>query len=750
MSQKSPFSHLFQLFGREPEKHVESINRDALEKMIGLLQLPVDAAGRCILLRAPRAGYGKSHLLSRVQSQLGSTHEFILLQPTDGYRVDASAALNDVLSKLTRALPAGAGLTVLDLLARKIFALGLEPLVRSGEVPCQDRETALTALQNRPVETFDFHHHTAVTAHWARDHFEILGPRLVVEIAQLIAAPLREVGFWVDVLFRYAVTPIDQPGRSGMLMAAVVDASAAAPMNERLATLLKMLTQWQRVILVADELEGMSANAEAALRFAAFVTNLRHGAERVDLIISVNDDVWESAFVPRLSGGLQDRLSEAVVRLDPLTPEQARELLQSRDPLANSEQDFDFSNQGPLYSRLVLRTAAQTWQPREEEIAPVVAEEPLTDEKVEEISPTEIVRIVEEEETTETADSEEIAEVLPVEKLAETLPGAEALAEVNAEAEPEIVEEKTTEFLSQDTMAVSWKAKDRDTLLATENEPISIPEKPVFVAPASVFSAQPLVEEVVVEQPPVAHPPVEQPFSAQPFSATPLKPAHEIAEFARPAADNGVPIFSAEKSFSEPDAPFIDDDIAARFEVVSGIADAPATAFVPAEIAEVTAFETSPYTFADETPTTEFVPANAEPISLPEPEIATPAPSWQPEPKMIPAQLIAPPPAAAQLTVIEDVPVLQPAPITAIKPSALPHGVIVDPSQAASSYTSYGVPASTVPAPMSAPTPATYGTVATPLQAATPASAEQAQAAEIDRVDELLRQFRERYGRSDS
>lgn len=720
MSQKSPFSHLFQLFGREPEKHVESINRDALEKMIALLQLPVDAAGRCILLRAPRAGYGKSHLLSRVQSLLGSSHEFILLQPTDGYRVDANAALNDVLSKLTRALPGGAGLTVLDLLARKIFALGLEPLVRSGEVPCQDRETALTALQNRPIETFDFHHHTAVTAHWARDHFEILGPRLVVEIAQIIAAPLREVGFWVDVLFRYAVTPIDQPGRSGMLMAAVVDASAAAPMNERLATLLKMLTQWQRVILVADELEGMSANAEAALRFAAFVTNLRHGAERVEMIISVNDDVWESAFVPRLSGGLQDRLSEAVVRLDPLSPEQAWELLQSRDPHAKREQAPDFTSQGPLYSRLVLRTAAQSWQPSEEEIAATEAQESLSKTQEDSISPQAMVSIIDEEdapEVTAVAASTEMAPVLEDEKSA-------------PESEHEVTEPNTSEFLSQETMAIAWKAQDREALLSSENEPITVPEKPVFVAPASVFSAQP--------------------FSAQPFSATPLEPATEVVEFAQADPNHGVPIFSADKSFSEPDSPFVDDKIAAHFEIATEPVKEPIVTFVPAETHEAKAFGPSPYAYADETPAASFVPTHAAAATAPEPEIITAAPAWQPEPQMIPAQVISAPPSTPQLTIIDDVPVLKPAPITSIKPSALPHGVVVDPSQAAASYASYGVPESTVPAPISSPPVSAYGTAAPALETAKAASPEQAQSAEIDRVDELLRQFRERYGRSDS
>ena len=63
----------------------------------------------------------------------------------------------------------------LDLLARRTLALGLEPLVATGEVPCQDREGALTALREQPVETFDFHHDRAVTAHWTKGVSQNLG-----------------------------------------------------------------------------------------------------------------------------------------------------------------------------------------------------------------------------------------------------------------------------------------------------------------------------------------------------------------------------------------------------------------------------------------------------------------------------------------------------------------------------------------------------------------------------------------------
>ena len=46
-----------------------------------------------------------------------------------------------------RPLPASGGLCVMDLVTRRLFALALQPLVETGEVPCQDREGALAALR---------------------------------------------------------------------------------------------------------------------------------------------------------------------------------------------------------------------------------------------------------------------------------------------------------------------------------------------------------------------------------------------------------------------------------------------------------------------------------------------------------------------------------------------------------------------------------------------------------------------------
>lgn len=358
MNTSSSFAPLFQLFGRETPTTVDSINHSAYGQLVDILQRPLTAYGLCATLKAPRAGYGKSHLLCRLQQHLRGTHEFVLLQAAEGNRFDAIASLENVLTQITRALPGGAGLTSLDLVARKLFALGLEPLVRSGEVPSQDRDSALLSLAQRPSETFDFHHPAAVTAHWARDHFEILGPRLIVELSQLLHCPMRDIAFWVEVLFRYTIVIPEHPGRLAALLSSVGACTAAAA-HDRLSSLLHILSHWQRIVLVVDELEGLSANPDAALRLATFLTTLRHGAERVDVILSVNDDIWESAFVPRLSGGLLDRLTEAFVRLTPLTNEEALALLQSRHPTASMANLDHLQIKGDLYARAVLRAAAQ-------------------------------------------------------------------------------------------------------------------------------------------------------------------------------------------------------------------------------------------------------------------------------------------------------------------------------------------------------------------------------------------------------
>jgi hypothetical protein len=363
MASEHPFQTLFETLGRLPTAHAEAVNRRAFDTLRDILTVPVEKPGRCILLRAPRAGHGKTHLLSRIQHQLGASHEFIPLHAAFGCQIDASTVIDDTLRRLLRQLPAAGGLCVLDLVTRRLFALALQPLVTSGEVPCQDREAALTALRARPIETFDFHHPHAVTAHWARENFEILGQRLSLELALRCNLPVREVAFWVDALFRFSATPAENPARLRLLTDAVHAGNPCdSVLMERLEALLGMLTLLMRVVLVADELEGFSTDETAALRFAALLGALRQSVERLDVILSLNLDVWDNAFLPKLSGGLADRLSEVVVELEALTEEEMFALLESRAPgMACQILSCIDRKQAGTHARGVIRAAGEAW-----------------------------------------------------------------------------------------------------------------------------------------------------------------------------------------------------------------------------------------------------------------------------------------------------------------------------------------------------------------------------------------------------
>ena len=359
----NPFDHAFEMLGQEPHVATDSINAEALELMTQVMASSSSKRGRMILLRAPRAGYGKTHLLTRVHQRLAHTHEFISLEPTKGKILDAANVLDAVLRRFSRVLPAGDGLTLLDLLARRIFAIGLEPLVRSGEVGCQDRDVTIKSLQLRPVEAFDFHNEEAVTAHWAMANFRQLGPRLSTELSEQIGVGFRPVVWWIELLFRYSSAPLEQTTRNSSLFETVYNAgSIESDVHEKLVALLNLVGLVMPPVLILDEVEGFSSDPDAALQVATFLNSLHQSCENLAVIISVNGDVWETAFLPHMPCGLKDRLNDIVIDLRPMTKKQAIDLVKDRagDRAEDILPRMNFDAEG-IYARGLIREASKLW-----------------------------------------------------------------------------------------------------------------------------------------------------------------------------------------------------------------------------------------------------------------------------------------------------------------------------------------------------------------------------------------------------
>lgn len=580
MANDHPFQILFETLGRLPAAHAESVNRHAYEILYDILSVPVEKPGRCILLRAPRAGHGKTHLLSRIQHHLGSSHEFIPLHAAFGCQIDASTVIEDALRRLLRPLPASGGLCVLDLVARRLFASALQPLVGSGEVPCQDREGALAALRARPIETFDFHHPNAVTAHWARENFEVLGQRLSIELAQRCGLAVREVAFWVDVLFRFAATPVENPARLKALAEAVhVGAVADSVLMERLEALLGLLAQLMRVVLVADDLEGFSTDESAALKLAAFLGSLRQSVERLDVILSLNQDIWESAFIPRLSGGLADRLSEVVVELQPLSEDEMVALLESRVPGLGSRVLAKVDREAAgTHARGLIRAAGVAWlRATAMDKSPPPAAAPQSAPGV--FAPAPV--------TLDLAPAFQAAPLIEsvVSPSAAAVSSPEVVEPANFEVKPELqpVVTAPAERVPDPTLAIAFLAaegRESDTspswpepAFAAVSEEVapSSPAEPAVAAPAPMAPSEPaavLVNEAAAS-----------PVAAQVEEFKPVAPIFEAA------TESAPPDFAAFQG--EPENRSVGD-------VSSG--DGPGAAWVPAEPADVPvhAFEPAP------------------------------------------------------------------------------------------------------------------------------------------------------------
>jgi hypothetical protein len=558
---------------------------------------------------------------------------------------------------------------VLDLVTRRLFSAALQPLVGSGEVPCQDREGALTALRTRPIETFDFHHPNAVTAHWARENFEVLGPRLSVELAQRCALPAREVSFWVETLFRFAATPVENPVRLRALADSVHAGSPAdGVLMERLEALLGMLAQLMRVVLVADDLEGFSTDETAALRLAAFLGELRQSVERLDVILSLNQDIWQSAFVPRLSGGLADRLSEVVVELNPLTEDEMVALLESRVPGLGarvlSRMDRDSAG---THARGLIRAAGVAW---------------LRASAMDSQTPT----------TPAPATPVPVAVPPPVAELPPVLPEP-APPEPQAPIAPEV----------------------------PPVAEVTIPEPPVPQAPVFEAAAEP--PPFKAAEPAVAEPVVPAFEAAAPVERAP-DPTLAIAFLAASAKEEKPEVWPpAEIAAAEPEPPVIsapEPKSPIQAAVEAALAHETGGGFQPAQV--FTPSENNPFQAASEPLAPSFTPP-ASPFSAFQPVQETPAVEAFSPPPVVPAfQAAAEPPSPEPAFFPPPPPAFQAAP----EPPPVFAPIAAEP-----------------PAPAFVPEPP-----AAPAAAFQPVVAEEGtKAPDTDRVDDLLRQFRERYGR---
>jgi hypothetical protein len=389
---------------------VDSVHQSAWEQLTEAMPSPASLSvagldrggaagtglGRALVIMAPRAGFGKSHLVTKFAAGLAGEAHVVPITFDLENEVRWTRVLWSVLEKLHTDASARPGATALDHIARRLFAQANRWLIEKKQVPCAQPVEALAALEAHYLDLFDFGNPEQPVARWFGDHFDRLTPMTSQHFGQRAGITASESTFWMRALCSYAQS-IGEPAENRLetLRWAIhaPTATTAAPgglqiiqesqgtelvAKSKLGALVRLLTLHQPMVFVIDHLDVFYRDGQAGLRIAYFISELRRLAPGALTVVCVNQDVWEATFRSQLPSALEDRLTSGVIPLRGLTPQEAERLIRQRVESSTLTEDerVHFTSQcllselfahhagRPVSPRAVLRHAAQTWERR--------------------------------------------------------------------------------------------------------------------------------------------------------------------------------------------------------------------------------------------------------------------------------------------------------------------------------------------------------------------------------------------------
>lgn len=340
------------------EESSTSLNERALEDLHVL-----QAEGRVVLLSAPRAGHGKTHLLGRVAHRMSGEAVVATVPWQSAEDVSWAHCGSGVLHDL--ATGGARGTASLQTVCAGVLATLLRRLIQTGRIPSTDPAQALRVLAQDPMELFTEGGNARVIGDWFRRHFDQLR-RPVAEISN-IEGPAA-VEDWLKGFFDYVDDP--SSARLSELQARMQDDSSV-----EVPRFLRLLTMWRPLVLVADHMDGLyrdPASGVAVARMTLALVSL----PGVYVVLSVNQDLWETTFGRQLPSALEDRLNARNVTLRGLTAKDAQDLVVLRlgeagvgaDDVTSFLRFIDIDRYflgrpiGSVSARGLLRHASQLWR----------------------------------------------------------------------------------------------------------------------------------------------------------------------------------------------------------------------------------------------------------------------------------------------------------------------------------------------------------------------------------------------------
>lgn len=360
-------------FGVEENRSVPGLNADILRQLTGTIDERQSNAGRqggqpLLLLTAPRAGYGKTHLLGRLAAAAGGQVVLVPLAFRLEDQIGISAVAVRGLESMARAETTREGWTKLREACAGVCAALVRRLIESGTLPCANVEQAMRVLNGDPVEVFDVDGAARLIGDWIRRHDAHLRKPMTEQAMKRVPAIPAALESWVDAMLNHALD-------GGMSKMAVLRTLAADESNEGPVTWLRLLGLWRPVVVLVDHLDAYYRNPEAGLRIASLLLDMSE-MDGVHVVLSLNQDVWQATFGHHLPSAMEDRLTASQMLLRGIGEQEAATLLRMRlqnagvqaaelrefEAFVDVKRHFLGRPLGSVSARTLLRHVARQWE----------------------------------------------------------------------------------------------------------------------------------------------------------------------------------------------------------------------------------------------------------------------------------------------------------------------------------------------------------------------------------------------------
>lgn len=329
-------------------------------------RIPV-GMGRLILLTAPGAGYGKSHLVARLRDRLGAIASTLFMPFDRSRQVAWPVVLSSTLRQFTVLTSSRHhSATLLEEFSRYFLSRLVLDCLRSGRLKTRECPEDASRVKVDFVALFGQDSPSKILP-WLDKRADDLVRHSDPEFSQGLGMGRTELAFWTRVFIDLNLREIGTLDRLRGL--------SNGEARERLLQLLRLAADHRPVMLVADGLDGFHHSDTAGMEIAEILHSIREKVPRSVSLVCVNEDVWSSIFASRLPAAWLDRLSGECLTLPPISPDAATEIVRlrlrrtqlSETAAAKFAQRVGddhgwFDTRTRLTPRIALRQASDLWR----------------------------------------------------------------------------------------------------------------------------------------------------------------------------------------------------------------------------------------------------------------------------------------------------------------------------------------------------------------------------------------------------